>query len=83
MRKACPLRTRGAAWFSEKISETDAPWAFERSGEPYRMIAALEGLAALVGMMLFIPVVSGGRLRGSITHSATGYTDKQGEQLPD
>ena len=39
-------------WFSFNVSEAEAPRAFYR-GKPYRTIASLEALAALVGTIVF------------------------------
>ena len=41
-------------WFSIKLSEADAPWAFSK-GLPYKTISALELLATTVGLMLLAP----------------------------
>ncbi len=40
-------------WFMITLSKTTAPWAFSKSGEPYRTIAALEAFATLIGLMSF------------------------------
>ena len=39
-------------WFAMTLTETDAPWAFEK-GLPFKVISALELLASTVGFMLF------------------------------
>ena len=43
-------------WFSEEIREEDAGWVFAREGKASRTIATLEGLATLLGILLFSPV---------------------------
>ncbi len=35
------------------LSRATAPWAYSRSGEPYRAIAALEAFATLIAVMAF------------------------------
>ncbi len=40
-------------WFMVTLSKTTAPWAYSKSGEPYRTIAALEAYATLIGLMSF------------------------------
>ena len=47
-------RAIDAPWFALELTRTTAPWAFHR-GEPFRTIASLELLAALVGVMVLLP----------------------------
>ena len=46
--------TRDARWFAVSLNRTNAPWAFAR-GEPFRVVASLELLAALIGVMVLCP----------------------------
>ena len=46
-----------AKWFYLKLDRLSAPWAFAR-GEPFRAIAALELLGALLGLMLLVEEMS-------------------------
>ena len=39
-----------APWFAVSLNRRNAPWAFTR-GEPFRVVASIELLAALVGVM--------------------------------
>ncbi len=40
---------KGASrWFSVELTKDKAPWAYERDGQPFRVIAALEAIASLV-----------------------------------
>ena len=48
------LATRDAPWFSVRLDKRSAPWAFAR-GEPFRTIASLELLGALLGVMVLLP----------------------------
>ena len=40
-------------WFSFQITEEDCPWAFAK--DPFRVIATLELVATLVGLILLVP----------------------------
>merc|ERR1739841_443994 len=51
---ASGIATRDAPWFAVKLTRANAPWAFAR-GEPFRTIASLELLGALVGLMVLVP----------------------------
>ena len=55
-----------------KLTEEEAPWAFER-GLPARSISALELLATCVGLILLVPPEKSGR--GTIT--ASSLSDSQ------
>ena len=46
--------TRDARWFAVSLNRINAPWAFAR-GEPFRVVASLELLAALIGVMVLCP----------------------------
>ena len=64
------ISTRDASWFSVRLTRRNAPWAFAR-GEPFRTIASLELMGALLGVMILLPAegfarcfdASRGRLR--------------------
>ena len=46
--------TRVAPCFAHKLTRANAAWAFARE-EPFRTIASLELLAALIGVMVLLP----------------------------
>ena len=46
--------TASARWFSVRLNRRNAPWAFSR-GETFRVIASLELMAVLVGVMVLLP----------------------------
>jgi hypothetical protein len=48
---ADPKRAR---WFACRVEAATYPWVFEK-GQPFKVIAALELLAALYGVMLLVP----------------------------
>ena len=69
------IEKRKSPWFSLKLDEDTAPWAFCRSGEPYRAIAALEAMATLVSVVAFAAWLP----QRSETHvTVTSLTDNQG-----
>lgn len=49
------VSTKEAAWISVPPTRKTGPWAFA-SGEPFRTIATLELLGALVGLVVLVPV---------------------------
>ena len=51
--------TKDAPWFAVSLTRRNAPWAFMK-GEAFRVIAALELLGALVGVMVLLPLVDAG-----------------------
>ena len=62
-------------WFAVKLDEGTAPWAFSRSGEPCRTIAALGAMATLVAIVAFAPWIP--RLAETDV-TITSLTDNQG-----
>ena len=46
--------TSKAAWFSHRNTEVEFPWVFEK-GRPFKVIASLELLAVLYGVVLLVP----------------------------
>ena len=68
--------TKEADWFSVQLTRSSAPWAFAR-GEPFRTIASLELLGALVGLVVLVPE---GKSRGdqAATLSLSCGTDNRG-----
>ena len=70
--------TRAASWFSMQISETDCPWAFAK--DPFQLIASLELLATLIGLMLLVPK----DVEARSVHGTAGIgcgTDNRGNSL--
>ncbi len=57
------------------LDQDNAPWAFCKSGEAYRTIAALEAMATLVAVMIFAPTIPH-RARGQVM--LTSVTDNKG-----
>lgn len=71
--------TSTAAWFAHELRpETDA-WAWQKGGEPHRVIAALELLAVLYGVMLLCEDLPRNR-EGSAAVVFTVGTDNQSNQ---
>ena len=46
------ISTEASPWFAMELDRSSAPWAYHR-GEPFRSIAALEALGALLGVVAF------------------------------
>ena len=75
------LKASEAPWFALELTRRSAPWAFYR-GEPFRTIASLELLAALVGVLVLLPEEEWKR-----DQDATGYvtlgcgTDNRGNSF--
>ena len=70
--------TQQAPWFFVKLNRTNAPWAYAR-GEPFRTIASLELLGALLGVMLLLPLGDFQRKAGTSGLITVGCaTDNQG-----
>jgi len=49
------LKAKEAPWFAVELTRSNAPWAFAR-GDAFRVIASLELLGALVGIMVLMPI---------------------------
>ena len=64
-------------WFSVSLNPTNAPWAFVKHGEAYRVIAALELFATLLCLMLF---VSAQPSQSNTTLIMGGVTDNKGNE---
>ena len=72
------LNTKEAPWFSVRLTRKTAPWAFAR-GDPFRTIAALELLGALVGVIVLLPPTRFDRSRATTGLITIGCgTDSQG-----
>ena len=70
--------TKTAAWFSLQITREDCPWVFVK--EPFRLVASLELLATLVGLMLLVPEgLAAGAEHGTV--GIRGGTDNRGNSL--
>ena len=63
-----------AAWYSTELSKETAPWAYRR-GDPFRVIASLELLAALLSLIWLVPPRAG---TTEATARLVGLTDNQG-----
>ena len=63
-------------WFSLEVVESWAPWAFAK-GDPGKVIAALELLATLVGVRLWVP---DGDAKKTSRVAIRGYTDNQSNE---
>ena len=64
-----------ARWFSATLDQDNAPWVFCK-GEPFKVISALELLATLVSVILFMPADS--LDEGRIELSGSALTDNKG-----
>ena len=63
-------------WFSLRLDRSSAPWAYSKSGEPFRVISALELLATTISFMVFSPdPLQGQRQRFGVRVSS--WTDSQ------
>ena len=69
--------TRAAPWFSVSLNRRNAPWAFMK-GETFRVIASLELLGALVGLMVLLPLVDAGPGEASALLGLSCGTDNLG-----
>ena len=63
-------------WFSLEVVESWAPWAFAK-GDPGKAIAALELLATLIGVRLWVP---DGDAKKTSRVAIRGYTDNQSNE---
>ena len=70
------IQTRLSPWFSVKLTRETAPWAYHK-GEPFRAIAALEALAALVAVKAFGGAASA---ESDGTVVLPGFTDNRGNK---
>ena len=64
-----------ARWFALELNEHNSPWITCR-GEPYQVIASLELLATLYGIIAFWP--EGAGQDGKAVFTASGITDSRG-----
>ena len=67
-------------WYSAVVTEKNSPRAFDRAGEPFRQIAALEALALLVGFMVFVPLASA-TTAGRAMAELPAWTDNRGNSF--
>ncbi len=51
------INKAASKWFAVSLNKQNAPWAFAKSGEPYRAIAALEAYGALLALIAFSPLL--------------------------
>ncbi len=51
------IKKEASKWFAVSLNPENAPWAFAKSGEPYRAIAALEAYGALLALLAFAPLL--------------------------
>ena len=71
--------TKGRSpWFAVNLNERTAPWAYCRSGEPYRTIAALEAMAVLLSVIAFGPMLPSSQ---QTLLTVTGITDNRGNSF--
>jgi hypothetical protein len=64
-------------WFEVTLTRENASWAFEKDGEPFRVIASLEALATIIGFIIFGPP-PGGETPRRTTSELLGFTDNRG-----
>jgi len=69
-----------SAWFAVDLCATSAPWAFDRKGEPYRRIAALEAMATLLGYMAFVGDAPSGKI-ARVSAVLPSWTDNRGNSF--
>ena len=63
-------------WFAEEVTEKEAPWLKFRGGNPKRVIAALEMLATLVALKLWLK-----RSGSQMQVSTNAFTDNKGNEF--
>ena len=68
-----------ARWFACQVDSATYPWVFEK-GQPFKVIAALELLATLYGLMLLVPVADYGDGLAKVRFSA-GTDNQSNEHL--
>jgi hypothetical protein len=64
-------------WFEVTLTRDNAAWAFEKDGEPFRVIAPLEALGTIIGFCIFGPP-HGGKDPRRATSELLGFTDNRG-----
>ena len=75
------VSTKEAPWFAVALTKANAPWAFHR-GEPFRVVASLELLGALVSVMTLLPEADWARPADSSGIVTIGCaTDNQGNSF--
>ncbi len=75
--EAGAVRVDLSRWFAVSLTRVSAPWAFHR-GEPFKAIAALEALAALVG---YVVLADEHREGADTVALIPGFTDNRGNQF--
>ncbi len=70
------IYTERSRWFAVRLTRESAPWAFHR-GQPFKAIAALEALAALVG---YIALADHHEENADAVALIPGFTDNRGNQ---
>jgi len=58
------IDTKCSPWFMVELSPANAPWAYARDGQPFRVIATLEALAVLLCVVAFAPWLAPPRAEG-------------------
>ena len=66
----------GSPWFAVKVTPGNAPWAFQRDGRAYRVMATLEALGLLLALLAFGPEEKLSNTR--LTVQVLAFTDKKG-----
>ncbi len=69
------ISTSRSPWFALNLNRDSAPWAYTKGGQPFRTIAALEGLAMLFAVKFFQPWLGAGGF--GCVHFPS-FTDNQG-----
>ena len=49
------VTTKNSPWFAVKVTPENAPWAFQKEGKAYRVIATLEASGMLLALLAFGP----------------------------
>jgi len=53
-------------WFFVALDDQVAPWAYEKDRQPFRVVASLEAVAALVAVLTLGPLDGASRARGAV-----------------
>ena len=75
--RAGVLDPKCSPWFAVQLNPLNAPWAFSKGGQPFRVIAALELLATTLALALF-SAARPERFTAPSTAVVSGWTDNRG-----
>ena len=68
---------KACRWFSFSLNRTNAPWAFVKEGEAFRVIASLEMFATILCVVLFVEPKP---INATMLMTMSGVTDNEGNE---